>query len=322
MGTQAQGSNAQIIIEDEVTFKTKPVAGNAIILPFVSESLRMSRNLLESNSITSQRNARQPVRGNQEAGGEITLELSPQMGRIIKHVLGTVSTTGANPYSHTFKVSALPTGLYVEKGFTDLDTPEYFQYTGCKINSFSLTAKAEGFIETRVNFMGAGETISTSSFDGTPTDLGHTPFDGFGCSIEENGSSLGVATEIDFTIENNLDGSSYVIGGAGVRYSIPAGIVKVSGTLHALFDSMTLYNRAINNTETNILLTLIKGTGTGTSGNEKLTIKFPEVLLSPQSPVINGPQGVLVELPFQAYYNDSGEASSVYMVLYNAIATN
>lgn len=289
------------------------------LMPFLSESLRMSRNLITSNVIRSSRNPNQPARGNYEVGGDIVTEFSPFMGLLLKHALGSYARTGAGPYTHTFKIGSLPTGLQVEKQFSDI--AKYFLYNGCKVNSFGLTIKPEGMIEARFGLMGAKETVGDVPYDNNGTDPGHTPFDGFEAAINRGGASLGIGTEVSFTIENNLDGSVYVVDGTGQRYSLPAGKAKVTGTLTALFEDTTLYDLAVNHTETSLQIVLTKGTGDGSAGNEKCTFNFDEIIFKPQAPVVQGPQGIMVELSFEAYYNNDADASALWVELINANAS-
>lgn len=318
---QAKGSKAKIIYDGETTFGTTRDSVVAHVLPFVNESLRQSRNLIDSQSIRSTRDTRAPVRGNSEVAGDITVELDPYMGKLLYHALGTVSTTGSGPYSHTFTVYDLPPGMTIEKQFTDLTTPEYFVYNGCKVNSLRVSLKSEGFIDTSINLMGSAETVSTTSIDASPTDYSASAvggaFNAFSATIKEGGIALGIVTELEFTLENNLDGTVFVIDGTGKRYALPEGLAKVSGTIRALFDSMTQYNKAINSTETSLDVTLSNGTGDGTAYNEKIMFVIDELLLSPQSPVVSGPGGVMVELPFTAYYQDGASESIFKVILWN-----
>jgi hypothetical protein len=315
MATQAKGIQSRLICDTEDTFKTTPASADAWLLPFVSETLRLSRNLIDSKSIRNTRNPSMPVRGNKDVAGDINLELEPGLGRIFKALLGTVTTTGASsPYTHTFKVGTLPS-LVIEKQFTDLDTPLYFLYNGCKINSGKLSLKSEGMVDFSISVIGAGETYTTTSFDASATDNGWSPFDGFSATLKEGGTTISTVSEVDMTIENNLDGSVYVLDGTGTRYSLPEGMVKVSGTIKALFLDASLYAKAINHTESALIITFTKGNGGGTTGNEKLVITVPELIYQPQAPVIPGPAGLLVELPFIGYYNDDSAASSITMVL-------
>jgi hypothetical protein len=325
--SQQQGSNSRLLYQTEVTYKQVPSNQDAMVLPFVSESLRSSRNLISSNTIRSSRNPVAPVRGNVDVSGDISFELAPQYGKILHHAFGTYTAVSgesvgmvAGTYKHTFKVGVLPVGLIIEKQFTDIDTAKYFQYSGCKINSLKVSVKPEGMIECSVAIIGAKETEAASSFDSSPVDLGHDPFDGFEAVITEGGASLGIATEIDFTLENNLDGNSYVIDGTGTRHSLPAGTAKVTGTVKVLFENTTLYDKAVASTESSLVIALTHGTGDGTSGNEKLTFTIPELKFTPNAPVISGPSGVLVELPFEAYYDDSSEATAIQADLLSTTA--
>lgn len=319
--SQQQGSRTKIISAQETVFGTVSVSSNYIIIPFVSESLRMSRNLLSSKTIRSDRNPYAPTRGNVAVEGDISFELAWQHARLLVNALGNANSGVAGTL--TMKVGSLPTGLTIEKQFPDIDDAnKYFQYSGCKVNSLKMAFKSEGAIECSVSVMGAKETLAAASADSSPTDLGHDPFDGFQATItDKNSASLGDITELDFTIENNLDGSMYIIDGTGQRKDIPAGTAKVSGTLKALFKDTTLYDKAVDNTESSIQVTLTRGTGDGTSGNEKLTINMNEVIFKPQAPVISGPQGVLVELPFEAYYRDDADASALTFTLLYPSAT-
>lgn len=316
---QAEGSQGQIIYDAETTYKTDPGTPDCKILPFKSESLRFSRNLVESEAITSSRNPKKPGRGKSNVSGAIELEINPYIAAILKHALGSNTTTGTSPYTHTMKVGSLPVGLVIEKGFKDIS--QYFKYNGCRINSLKMSFTPEGIVQGSVDIIGAKETVGSSSLDATPTDLGHKPFDAYEASIQEGGSAIAIVTEADFTLENNLDDSVYVIGGAGEKYSLPAGKVKVSGNLKALFQDLTLFNKAKNSTETSLKVTFSRGDGLGSADNESLEIFIPELLYQPNAPIIAGPEGILVELPFIAYYDNSSEATTMQMILKNTQAT-
>lgn len=323
---QQRGIGAKLLIDSEQTFKTPPTSGQLAthILPFVSESLKLDRNLITSATIRASRNPQQPVRGNVNVAGDLNFELAPQYGKLLHHIFGSytaVSGQLATPVQasgttqHTFKIGTLPAGMIVEKQFLDLGVPKYFRYSGLKVNQFKLSAKAEGMISCSVSLIGAREVISGASFNSSPLDLGHTPFDGFSGRVLRGGDVLGVATEIDMTLDNGLTSDTYVMDGTGERYSLPEGFAKVSGTLKALFDSTELYELALNNTETTITLTFTKGVGDGTAGNESLILYIDELIFRPQAPVISGPTGLLVEMPFEGYYNDAAAGSALRCVL-------
>jgi len=165
-------------------------------------------------------------------------------------------------------------------------------------------------------------TLGSATIDGTYTDPGHSPFDGFSIgTLQEGGADVAVIQSVDITIDNDLDGETYVIGGGGVRRSINEGIVKVSGTITALFEDLVMFNKALRFTETSLKLIWKHGTGAGTAGNESLELLIPELKFSRETPVIEGPKGILYRGPFEAYYSDSVQATAIQLILKNAQAT-
>lgn len=314
--SQQRGSQVPILIDTETTFKSTPGAPDAHLLYYVSESLRYNRNLISSKTLRGSRNPLQPVRGNAEVGGDINFELAASYGKLFKHIFGGYDvTTGGPVYVHTYTVGDLPAGLVIEKQFKDFDTDKFFLYNGCKINSFKMDMKNEGFVDCSINVMGAKETVGNSSFDASPVDCGYTPFDMFSGEIYINGVKAAVITTADMTLENNLTGDTYVIDGTGERYSMPEGQVKVTGNLTALFTNVDLYMDAVNFIEKSIEFRFMRGNGDGTVNNEKMQFFLDEVLFKPQSPVVQGPTGMLVELPFEAFYGNDSDASTIKAVL-------
>lgn len=318
---QAIGTKGILAIQEETTFKTDPVTPDTKKVHFISESLKSSRNLIDSNTIQGSREASKPTLGNKDVSGSISLELQAYMALLLKAAFGDVTTTGIGPYTHTFKVGSSLPSLLIEKGFTDI--AQYFKYNGCKVNKFGLSVKPEGFQDVSLDFIGAKETVGSTSFDTTPTDLGKQSFNGFLIgTIEEGGAAIANVVSIDgLSLENNLDGSVYVIGGQGERNSLPEGKVKVSGTLKAMFENLTLYNKAITSTESSIKVKYLFGDGFGSAVNESLELFIPELIYSPNAPVVSGPGGVYVELPFTAYYENSATATTMQAILKNTQAT-
>ena len=66
-----------------------------------------------------------------------------------------------------------------------------------------------------------------------------------------------------------------------------------------MFESVTLYNKAINNTESSIKVTCTRGAGDGGAGAEYTEFLIPELTYTPKSPMITGPLGVFTELNFE-----------------------
>lgn len=226
----------------------------------------------------------------------------------------TVVDSGATWKEYTVE------SLVFEKQFLNLATPQYFKYLGNKFNSGRMSFRSEGLISTVFNVLGKSEVIGTSAYDSSATDYGHVPWDMGEVTIAEGGSDSTICTELDILIECNLDGSVFTIGNSGLRYSLPIGTIKVTGTLKALFESITLYNKAINNTESSIKVTCTRGAGDGGAAAEYTEFLIPELTYTPKSPMITGPLGVFTELNFEGYYQNSSEASTFQAIFKNTIA--
>lgn len=318
---QASGANAQLLYQAESTFGVSPAA-DAIVLPIISEGLSQKRNLVKSNVIRSSRNPVKAKQGNKEVSGSIVTELNPFMGILLHHLIGSVNTTGAGSNkTHVMKIGTLPAGLLFEKGFLDLATPEYFLFNGNKINKASFEFTSEGPLPVTFDIIGKKMTAGTVAFDSSPTDYGHLGWDMSELVMLEGGSAFAIGSNLKFDITNDCDGGMYVMGGGGERRAIPEGATLIEGTLTAFFEDMTLLNKSINFTESSITSTLTRGTGDGSAGNEYLQFLLQELIYGEATPLITGPKGVLVELPFSAFYDNGSEASALEATLKNTQAT-
>jgi hypothetical protein len=319
---QAAGANAQVIYQSEATFGVTNPSPNATMMPIISESISQKRNLIRSNVIRSSRNPVKPKQGNKEVSGNIVTELNPFMGILLRHLIGANTTTGAGSNkTHTMKVGALPVGLSIEKGFLDLTVPKYFLANGCRMNKGAFQITPEGPLAVTFDYMGKKVSANSASFDSTPTDLGHQGWDMSEVVLLEGVGALANAGDLRFDVTNNLDGGNYVIGGSGERHQIPEGATLIEGSLVTLLEDMSLLQKAIDFTETSITATLTRGTGDGSAGNEYVQFLFQELIYGEATPLITGPKGVMVDLPFSAYYRAGDAVSALQIILKNTQAT-
>lgn len=321
MPEQATGANSVIKISGaEATPGQTPGVPAGQVFPFETESLARKTELGKSNVIRSSRNASKPYRGNREVSGNLKTELNPFMARAFKMGFGSVVTSGAGANkTHVFKVGSVLPYHTIEKGFTDLG--KYFRYLGCKCNKFGFELNPSGILPLDMDFLGIDRTIEALTFDAAAVDLGHKPFEAFEASISEGGVAIATVTAFKWMLENNLDGGVYCIGSGGKRYSIPEGATVVSGSMTALFDSDALLTKATDGTESSVEVILTRGSGAGTAGNEKLTLNIDELIFQEQDPIIKDSKGILVELPWTAYWDNGPNGSSVMATLLNTQAT-
>lgn len=227
---------------------------------------------------------------------------------------GSDDTIRVARYTHTFKVH--PTNsLYsygIEKGFTDIG--QYLLYDGCKFNKLSFDIGGDkSEIRVSLDVMGSTETGPTgTSVDSTPTNLNLEKFRNFEASIYEGGSVAGFVREASVTIDNKLDGDTFVIGSGGVRGSINEGNCAPSGSIKAMFLDGALYQKAVQGTESSIEIKFTKGV-------YSLCFKFNEIIYEREAPSVDNAGGIWLNCPWRAYYSNHADQSCVVATLVNDV---
>jgi hypothetical protein len=187
-------------------------------------------------------------------------------------------------------------------------------FNGCKSNKLDIKAGGDGELTASVDIMAAKETIGGSAFDASPTAITVSRFGNFQGAINEGGGASAIIKEVSLSLNNNLDGDTFCIGGGGIRGALNEGICNVSGSISAIFQDSALLTKAINGTESSLSLVF-------TSGVHALTLNVPELIYKRQSPGITTPGGIWVELPFEAYYGDDAGNSAFIATLVNDVST-
>lgn len=310
---QARGRKGQLLLDYESVFGSDPGSPNGILMPFISCGVRAAQNLIEDNTIRNSRNPSIPFRGNIDVSGSIVVPVEKiGIGYWLRAMFGAPQTSGTGPYTHVFKPGDTQPSLVLERGFTDIG--QYFKYNGCKVSRASIDFGGDAAVQMSLDIMGAKETLGAASYDATPTAIVQENYHMFQLAIEECGAAIAIVVSGNLQIDFGLDGEQYAIGGGGVRADIPEGLVQVTGNVRAFFQDAVLLNKAINGTESSLKLTW-------TSGAHSLELLVPELMYERSSPGIDGPRGVLVELPFRGYAQDAAAGTVIQATLVNTQAT-
>ena len=230
--------------------------------------------------------------------------------------LGTPTTTGADPYVHTFKLGNSRPFLTIEDQVLDLSSARYIQYTGCKIGSMKISMGGSGELVAVFSVTGRNRTVATSSFDGSATAVSMARLQNRHLTITENSVDYddcpGFELNVDFDLDTGDD--QYCIGGGGLIGDIPDGIYGVSGTMKTLFKNVDLMTKSIAGTETSIVATLTNG------ASSIIAVTLPELQFEEDGSSIDGPKGRLLSLGYQAYYEDATEATALQIALTNGVS--
>ena len=313
---QAKGILSQVLLDWETTFGSDPGAAAAYKMPFNTFGVKAERNMIEPQTITGRRDPVAPAFGNTSVGGPAVIPIDVNnIGWWLKALCGAPTTTGSDPYTHVYKPTNAAAGIpsmVMELGYSDIT--QFFKFNGCKVASLSMSVGGDGELTASVEILGSKETVSGTTYDASPTTMTFTRLGNFQAALEEGGASFSTATSLDFQIDNGLDGGSYAIGGGGVRAAIPEGLCKVTGTLTAFFEDLTLYNKAVNSTETSLKCTF-------TSGANSLEFLFNELNYKQGGPTIDGMGGVRIPLEFSAYFDDHADDAVAKITLINSTSS-
>lgn len=219
-------------------------------------------------------------------------------------------------FKHTYKIlpiADLPS-MDIELGFQDLVPPVYNLYKGVKVDSMELETGGDEELVATISTIGASRDKRNTPFDAAiPASVrGSRRFQNFQATAREGQplTASGVLRQFNLTLSNNLDTESFVIGGGGIRVALPEGIAEVGGSLEALFADEVILDKAIGVTETSFEISY-------DNGPSLLVMRFPEAVVSQNDPGVPGPEGVILELDFQAYKDDDAEGSALVAELFN-----
>lgn len=319
---QARGTQTTVALFEESVYATDPGAPVGTKFYIVKSGLRATQGRFDSNTLDVSRSRTRPALGNIDSAGPIETEISAEnIGTALKHVMGTSTPTGVGPYTHTLTLSSLPVGLVIENdyGANISGVGRYEKFNGARFNGATFRFPTDGYCTASFDAVAAKSTLGSAPLDVTLTDNGHTPFSSFQASIQEGGGAIATVTSVEFKLDNGLDKSVYALGGAGQRRALPEGFATITGTLTALFEDATLLNKAINDTTSSLQITLTRGTGLGSAGNESIVFLLQQLVYDRTSPGIEGPNGIVLSLPFRVFR--SGANAGLLVTLKNALAT-
>jgi len=214
-------------------------------------------------------------------------------------------------FVHEFKVPTSQPFFTLEQQFTDLAAAKYFQFLGCKVGSFAMEVGGDGELTAAMNVLGSNFQIADASFHAAAAAATIARVSNFQAALTEGGAPIATARSMSLNLDMGLDPDQFVIGGSGVRGSIPEGVVGVSGQLVTLFQDTVLLAKAIAATESALKLTI---THTTTSVVE---FEIQELEYSVAGVPIETPRGLVVPLNYQGFFANGAETSAIVARLTN-----
>ena len=293
----ASGSRHRLAAIAEVTYGTTPTTPAFTTLRHNSCNIGLSKDAVESEEIRGDRQITCFRHGNKSVGGDIEGEL----------VYGEYDTLIEAALCGTWNTDVLKAGttrrsFTVERTFQDIT--QFMRYTGCEVNTMSISIAPNSMIGVSFGFIGKDQSIAqtaiASSTYSTLTDT--CQFDSFTATINEGGSPIALVTEMEVTLENGIEPQFVVGSSTTLRPSI--GRCNVTGSITVYLEDQAMLTKFQNETESSLDITM-----TDPDGNT-FQIEIPKLKYNSGQPDVSGEGSVTVSMDFQAIY-DSVDASNI-----------
>ena len=291
----AQGSRSSLSYIVESTFGTTP-AGNFQNLPFTTHSLNMTKERVSGTDINADRMSRVDRHGNRQVAGDIVADLrDTDFDDLLESAM--LNTWATN----VLKVGTVPKYFSIEDYAADIDQARLF--TGCSVNTLSVSLAPNAMVTGTVSIVGKDMTISATEKT-QDAATGAAPFDAYSGDLEIGGSVAAIVTSMDFTLTNGF-APTFVVGDDSAP-SLEVGDAVVEGTISAYFEDAALLNRFIDETETSLKVTV----GDNESTPNTLEFFFPRCKINSADVGVDGPTSRVISLSFVAL-RDETEATNL-----------
>lgn len=191
----------------------------------------------------------------------------------------------------------------IEHYFSDITQSEL--YTGCQPSTLDIQLPASGLATLGIGIMGQGITAAGSQYFSSPSAATTS---GLLAAVNGilaiGGTPVAVLTGLTLNVQSNRSGEPVV--GSNVVPTLFPGRILVSGQATAQFDSVTLRDAFINESE----FELVSAFSTdNTAASEFLSIALPRVKANGHQ-LNDGEGGLIATIPFQALLPSSGGSGS------------
>ena len=317
-------------LDEESSFGT--AVGSTRHVPIVSESLALTKNMVQSNAMFPGYHTRASARrveASRSAGGDFKLEATTRgIGLLLKYIMGaaqtitpTTLTTGVYEYVIPLGLG-LGKSLTIQKQFYDMGGTivQAFDYPGSKIPKAGFALGQDGALEITASVDARDEVKQASP---TAASYGsYKPFRFRDAKIKKNGGQLSqsvIVRGMSIDIERPMDADRRGIGGGGLKgeqteNDFPA----ISGNMEGEFaDPAHWYDDYANDTAFALAL-LFEGATIASTYKETLEFTMPAAKLDGESPKAGGPGTVTTALPFTVGWDGTNPDMTVRYVTADA----
>lgn len=303
---KADASGTRLAYVVESTEGTTPTTPSFTNLRFTSENLARDKQTVSSNEIRADGNVPDVTEVGYMAQGGFNFELT----------YGTFDAMFESLLLGTWSSDVLVNGrarksFTLEKTFEAGGTDVYRRYTGCLIGSMNLDITAKQIITGQATVMGRAVSSGSAIISGATYAAANTNpvlnASSHFASLDLGFSPMATVQRIQLNITNNLRGQDE-LGTSGLS-GIGLGQVVVTGTVTAYLEDAQLLNALDNHTSKSLAFTV------GASSGLKYTVELPKLyLLNGDAMTPGNNQDVMVDMQFQAIYDNSGSPANDHTI--------
>jgi hypothetical protein len=296
----------------ESTYGTPPGSGYKK-LPFVSSELGDEQNLIASDLLGLGREPLPPSRDVINNEGDVVVPVDLRnFGHWLKLLMGTpTSEEDTGVYTHTFVsgVLALPS-MAIEIGMPEV--PSYGMNFGVRANSMKIQLQRSGLLNATMSLVAQGETRTTSSSAGSPSEAVIERFSQFMGEVKRDGTALGHIVSAELNYSNNLDKVEVIRPDGRIEDADPA-MVGVTGTINVRFADTVLLDQATSGEPCELSFSW------QIDADRSLLFTIHSAFLPKPKTPIQGPGGIQAAFAWQAA-KDPVEGKTCTAVLVNDVA--
>ena len=325
------GYDSYIGAAEETTFGTLVTA--TAFTEFISEAFMKEREEIRREEINTTRDFTRRMTGNETVNGSIESVLNVADDfhvMLIKQAMGgTVAsaTIVASSFEHTLDVGDMEANqstsgaadvkslsVQVRRGST-----EQWSYRGMRVNTLTIKGEVGSAVTVTYELMGQYGTTSSDSLTASFSNI--NPVNFTGVTFNTGDSITNVSTEyisgFEFSLSNNL-AEQRNLGSANI-HALPPLRRDVKLKLTQQFDTLTAYNRYIQNTKTAIQILLDTGSTIAAAGSStySMHINMPACYFNNITPQVGSMEAISQEIDVSTI-KDTTTSYVVQMQINNA----
>lgn len=278
---------------EEQEFGITPNSPLMTALRHTSCSLVLTKDTFQSEELRPDAQVMDLRHGTRQTSGDIGFEFS--YGEFEEFLSAAVRSRFVAEGDNRRLVTGIEQRSFtLERVFSDIT--QYERFTGCMINSFSLSISANAMVTGTIGIIGSDASFAQVPLNIDPAaSQAYSPFDSFTGQILEGGSDIATITSIEFTIDNGIE-PAFVVGKNSAAAMLPSRIV-ITGTLSLYFQNLDMLNKFYNEEDSTIVFTL------GDGQRQSYTFTFPRVKYSSGENPTDGDGAIVLSMGFQSVYD-------------------